>query len=77
MAELRQVAGSVRAWCHGFEPDELVRPDDVHLIHAELARLGKLVEGAQLRLARRVEQNGVWRRHGAGSAVAYLAGSRR
>ncbi len=32
------------------------------------------MEGAQLRLARRVEQTGAWRRHGAASAVAYLAG---
>ncbi|MGI8575855.1 MAG: hypothetical protein ACR2MA_11080 [Egibacteraceae bacterium] len=73
-AELRTASRLVNDWCHGFEPDELVRPADVHQVHATLARMAKLVEGAQTRLARRVEQTGVWRRHGAASAVAYLAG---
>ncbi|MGI8575755.1 MAG: hypothetical protein ACR2MA_10555, partial [Egibacteraceae bacterium] len=71
--ELQTASRAVDAWCHAFEPDELVRPADVHQVHATLARMAKLVEGAQLRLARRVEQTGVWRRHGAASAVAYLA----
>ncbi|MBA2625022.1 MAG: hypothetical protein H0U89_05405, partial [Acidimicrobiia bacterium] len=63
---------SLAALCSAFDP-ELLSGSDVAAVHASLARMAKLVDGALLLLARRVESSGTWRTGGHRSAVAQLA----
>ncbi|MBA2624294.1 MAG: DUF222 domain-containing protein, partial [Acidimicrobiia bacterium] len=63
---------SLAALCSAFDPELLSGPD-VAAVHASLARMAKLVDGALLLVARRVESSGTWRSGGHRSAAEQLA----
>ncbi|MBA2625679.1 MAG: DUF222 domain-containing protein, partial [Acidimicrobiia bacterium] len=63
---------SLASLCSAFEPELLPRCD-VAAVHASLARMAKLVDGALVLLARRVESSGAWREGGHRSAAEKIA----
>lgn len=59
-------------FCRGFDPESIPLAD-VSAVHESLARMEKLVAGARLRLAARVEASHEWRQTGHRRAADWLA----
>ena len=69
---VRALEGDVKAVCGALDPDD-VPLCDVEVMYDSLARTEKLVAGAKLRLARRLEETGSWERKGHASPAHLLA----
>ncbi|HKA05118.1 MAG TPA: hypothetical protein VKD67_12345, partial [Acidimicrobiales bacterium] len=63
---------ALAAFCRGFDPDTIPAVD-VPAVYPCLARLEKLIAGARLRLAARVEASAAWRQAGHRRAADWLA----
>jgi hypothetical protein len=73
LSDIDALEASARALCARLDPDSLDRAD-VDAVHAGLnARVERLVAGARVRLARRVEAVGGWRAAGERSAAHAIA----
>jgi len=63
---------ALSALCSSLEPKLLPRCD-VAAVHSSLAHMAKLVDGALVRMARRVESSGAYRDTGHSSAADKIA----
>ncbi|MGH9185640.1 MAG: DUF222 domain-containing protein [Acidimicrobiales bacterium] len=72
LREVKAQETAVAGLCAAFDPDAIPLAD-IAAVHASVAHMEKLIAGARLRLARRVEESGVWRQQGFPSAAHYLA----
>jgi hypothetical protein len=72
LTELDALEAAARAACADLDPDA-VPAEAVDAVHARLAAVERLVAGARVRLARRVEAVGGWRSAGERSAAHAIA----
>jgi hypothetical protein len=72
LSDLDALEAAARTVCARLEPDA-VPADEVDVLHARLATVERLVAGARVRLARRVDAVGGWRAAGERSAAHAIA----
>jgi hypothetical protein len=70
--EVKAQEAALAALCAALDPDAIPLPD-VPDVWASLAAMERLVAGAKVRLARRVEESRTWKREGERSAAHWLA----
>jgi hypothetical protein len=72
LQEARRLEAAVAAFCSAFDVESVPGPE-VGRVHEHLRRAGRLLEGALVCLARRVEESGAWRAGGDRSCEEFLA----
>jgi hypothetical protein len=72
LGEVQAQEAALGALCAALDPESIPLPDAPAVV-AALAAIERLAAGARIRLARRVDESGVWRREGHASAAHWLA----